>query len=234
MSTQNNIQAELESLGATLLSAIPVTNPYRVPEGYFTRFSSGLPALLETAADSAIPELSLKPEMPFSMPAGFFEQFSGNVLNRIKAEEQAEQDDLTQGWSRTMPFQVPAGYFEQLPERLLQLVRKEQKIVVRQKAIKRVALVRSMRVAASVALIIFAGLGIMRYNMTGASTAAATAKIDFSGIPKSAITDYINQNIDDFDVDMIVNNMGGKTAKLSASGINVSRADIEAYLEDNG
>lgn len=64
------------------------------------------------------------PAMPYAVPAGYFEQLSATILERIRLESNELPDILTSlkqknaqqpGW----PYQTPAGYFEQTPVAVL-------------------------------------------------------------------------------------------------------------------
>lgn len=71
--------------------------------------------------DSHAPGLPFPaPAMPYTVPAGYFEQLSSTILERIRLESDElptilnslKQKNAQQlGW----PFQTPAGYFEQTP-----------------------------------------------------------------------------------------------------------------------
>jgi hypothetical protein len=51
------------------------------------------------------------------------------------------------------------------------------------------------------------------------------------GISNAEITNYVNQNIDDFDTDMIINNIGtGSNQSIQ----NVNNTEIQEYLDNEG
>lgn len=104
----------------------PLTPP---PNGYFAQLSSQVmqkiqleEAATELAAIS--PLLATLPKaMPFSLPAGYFEQFPAQLLEQMQeAENVSPFAELT----KTLPFSMPEGYFEQLSAQVMQKVRNEE------------------------------------------------------------------------------------------------------------
>jgi hypothetical protein len=61
----------------------------------------------------------LSPSEVYSVPAGFFENLPGEVLQKIR-DMQSIPAEFT--FSREMPYAVPAGYFENLPGSILDKV----------------------------------------------------------------------------------------------------------------
>ena len=64
------------------------------------------------------------PAMPYAVPAGYFEQLSATLLERVRLESDEvpalltslkEKNSQQPGW----PYQTPAGYFEQTPVTVL-------------------------------------------------------------------------------------------------------------------
>ncbi len=75
------VSQELDSL-SSLLSAIPKTMPYAIPENYFTTLGSDLPALLK---EDVLPEelLQLQKTVPYDVPLNYFEQLPEQILAKI-------------------------------------------------------------------------------------------------------------------------------------------------------
>jgi hypothetical protein len=68
--------------------------------------------------------------------------------------------------------------------------------------------------------------------LTTPNTAAAS--VNLTGISDDAIKDYVMQNIDDFDTDLIVSSIStGSDARLDAA-LGTSNEEIEAYLNEDG
>jgi hypothetical protein len=69
------------------------------------------------------------PENIFTVPAGYFEELTAKVLNRIRAleavnaaDELAHLSPVLSKLSKQMPYTVPGGYFEELTESVMQSV----------------------------------------------------------------------------------------------------------------
>jgi hypothetical protein len=76
---------------------------------------------------STLPHANI--QTTYSVPDGYFEGLTTQVLNRIKAMEAGNAADelsalspLLAGASKQVPYEVPAGYFTGLDERMLQAV----------------------------------------------------------------------------------------------------------------
>jgi hypothetical protein len=112
----NHILKELETLSPTL-AAIPRVNVFSVPEGYF----DSLPGLLmlQTVENVSIAKRSV--------PEGYFESLADNIMGRIKAESNIEENSniILSGIGNKNVFTVPEGYFELLPAQLMAMVKVE-------------------------------------------------------------------------------------------------------------
>ncbi|HUP14229.1 MAG TPA: hypothetical protein VM187_18535 [Niastella sp.] len=115
-------------------------NPYRVPQGYF----ESLPLILlsrvkATAVDNVNEELEiLSPllsqigkKMPFSTPAGYFNELGENAISGAQAIdfvniELENLSPLMQGLKRLMVYEAPAGYFNQLPGQVMKAIKAQQ------------------------------------------------------------------------------------------------------------
>lgn len=77
---------------------------------------------------SISPEVArINVELPYEVPAGYFEGLAAQILERIKTEETPLPIVLQR--VRVNPFTVPAGYFEQLPELVLQRVKAVEEVM---------------------------------------------------------------------------------------------------------
>lgn len=103
MRNNEAIRNELLELNSPLADFQPV-NVFTVPEGYFGHFPGNmlLLATRNSAANFSAP------------PAGYFDQFAGQVLQRIRQEEEQGEDSILHSISKKNVFKVPAGYFEGL------------------------------------------------------------------------------------------------------------------------
>jgi hypothetical protein len=92
METKNEVLKELEELSPRL-AAMRKSNPFSVPEGYFTSLQGQIIAAYK--AQSVDAELTETPQLqaqhaqenPFTVPYGYFENFSGKMLEKVKHEK---------------------------------------------------------------------------------------------------------------------------------------------------
>jgi hypothetical protein len=115
-------------------------NPYEVPQGYFDNLPAAiLNRVKATAADNASEELEiLSPvlsqigkKMPFSTPAGYFEELGENAVEGAQAIDFVNGalenlSPLMNSLKSVQVYEVPAGYFEQLPGQVLQAAKAQQ------------------------------------------------------------------------------------------------------------
>lgn len=211
-----HIQAELNELGAFMLNEIPVTMPYALPVDYFEVFEPELMHFTQIENEiEFITKLSNNKSVPFADPgADYFAGLSANILGKINNEQE---------WSKNNPYALPVGYFEQLPQQILAKA-KQQKTVL---APKRIPLFRTVQLAASMALVVFIGLGILQINQRSGSK-----NVSLMGITDSEIAAYVDANIDDFDTDLILNGMS--QADFKAESAKVSNEEIKDYMNEEG
>jgi len=209
-----HIQAELKELGASLLEMAPDTMPYALPEGYFEGLADYKSLFLHLSIEPVTPAEWNK-KAPYSAPqAAYFEGLNTQIFDKINKSEEPQ-------WGKDLSFEMPKSYFENLP---LQIIAKaklqEPKTIVQP---KRIPFFRTVQLAASTALIVFVGLGILQMNQTSNSK-----KISLKEISDSEIAAYVDANIDDFDTDIILNGL----SKTEVSKI--SNQEISEYMSEEG
>jgi hypothetical protein len=215
MEPQNDILNELKSWNSPLVGMSRIM-PYQLPQGYFEL----LPAEIQDSIQADAAELSLPGQriMPYNVPAGYFEGFPAQVLKAIQKEGSTILP-------KQMPFEAPEGYFGQLPIQILQAVKNAD-----QKTVKTIPLYRraakSLRWAAAAILLL--GIGIGSYKMLTPSS-PVNAEKQLMAISQDEVGNYVQQNIDEFDGDMIENSVASVTPLQS-----VSDEDIEHYLDETG
>jgi hypothetical protein len=212
-----HIKNELIAMDAqALLSNIQHT-PFAVPEGYFDQLQQEI-AIQTVAMDSAAePILSIGKDMPFQAPAPhYFDQLSEHILAKI--------EDQGPNWSKVMPYRVPEQYFETLLDNIVQKAKTQLNIT---KKPVRISLFRNVQLAASVALIIFVGFGVLQFNKE-----VAIKHMSLEHISQDEIQQYVNENIDEFDTDIILNSMPQQAPAINHQQL--SKEDIQAYLNENG
>ena len=77
---------------------------------------------------------TVTPQNIYTIPPGYFDGLTAQVLNRIKAmeaknavEELGYLSPSLNNISRQLPYTIPTGYFESLAEKMMQLVRESNK-----------------------------------------------------------------------------------------------------------
>lgn len=224
---------ELELLGATTLNRLSRRSPFQVPAGYFDTLPDHILNTVQwSEAEEPFPAWSKN--IPFEAPGpAYFEHFAAGVIARTQS---TEQEHLLEELPKTVPFSaVPAGYFEQFSDNLLKHIQQETTVQAAPVK-KRIPLFHNWQLAASVALIIFSGLGILQLNnnkVPVAALASANRQVNFTGISKDAISEYIDQNIDEFDTELIVSSFTESGTQIIPE-LNVSNTEIENYLDEDG
>lgn len=226
MNTRADIRAELKSLGSTLADMEPL-NPYSVPDNYFRLLPDSISNIL-TITNQEDPTLDVPRQLPYSVPAGYFETLPDVVNTRIVAEHPSA--DIFKLPAQTASFSVPDNYFETLPGIIMEKVSKE-KTATRAIPSKRVYLFRTVRLAAAITLIIFTGLALLRPVGPGVKT---QEHISLSGVSPAMIDEYIEQNIDDFDTEMLENTLARASSGSVVPNAPGIKEDIEAYLDETG
>jgi hypothetical protein len=235
-----HVKQEETTLSSTLQQAN--NNPYQVPAGYF----NNLPAIIlnrvkSLATDNAKEELNIVSpllgqigkKMPFSTPAGYFEELGENAIAGAQAIDFVNDalengSPLTNGLKRMQVYQVPAGYFEQLPGQVLKAVRAQQPAKVVSMSFTR----RVLRYAAAaiVAGLIITG-GVLYLNKgTDKGVGPVTASLD--NISDDVLENYLeNQTPAPAEPALAAN-----TDELTASDMkdmlaDVSDEDLQQYIE---
>ncbi|MES2479154.1 MAG: hypothetical protein V4561_08705 [Bacteroidota bacterium] len=214
-----HIQAELNELEASLLGKAPILMPYTIPANYFDTLAVDMVHFIQADDETEVHALWGN-SMPFSSPhSSYFEGLSTQILSKVG-------DEREDSWNRNIPFEVPDAYFDTLPQQILAKVKeKEQKETARP---KRVPLFRTVQLAASMALVVFIGLGVLQVNQH-----RANKNNQLSAIPNSEISAYVLANIDDFDTDLILNSMSSVNIGQELPA-NISKEEIKNYLEEDG
>jgi len=212
MGTRNDILDELRSWGSPLAD-MPRTMPFAVPQGYFEGLEKHVMTGINMDKDYPIP---VPKNMPYDVPQGYFENLPAQML-ALAGEEPVLSVP------RTMPFDIPAGYFENLPEQILETARKAEKTKVIPFGKK---IGRSIRWAAAAVLLLGISIGSYRI-LNPAMTLNPEQKL--AQVSENELSDYIVQNIDEFDTDLLENNIASANSIQS-----LSDEDIINYLDETG
>lgn len=220
MESYNDILNELSGMNSPL-AGMSREMPYRLPECYFDWLPAQVSALIHTP-DITMPDFGTK-KIPFEVPEGYFEQLQTNVL------QQVQHDALTGALPKINVFTAPEGYFDTLPAQVLAQVQAADT-----PAVKRTRIIswQNLRWAAAAVLVLGLGFGSVKMLWPDTHKDATLAKV-----PATAIQAYVQQNIDEFDSELIENNIASNITLHSQSGgmLNaVDKDDIIQYLNENG
>src|SRR6202521_1980903 len=140
MENRPNILKELQQI-SPLLAEIPISNPYKVPSGYF----DGLSDLImdNIRKNSPLEELkavspllsTLSKQLPFQVPEGYFNELPDQALIGMNAiqfvnEELENLSPLMTSLKGKNTYELPAGYFDALPQAILNKVNRQPAKVI--------------------------------------------------------------------------------------------------------
>ncbi len=151
--------------------------------------------------------------MPYEVPDGYFNEFTVNIADHLQLKEQA---------GANMPGVVPERYFETLPSQLLNKIKQDTPR-------KGNTINLTIRWAVAAALLVLVSIGGYHVMNTGDSS----FEKQLATIPESELSEYINNNINQFDIETIENelladnNTGISTQQLHED-------DIVNYLNETG
>lgn len=222
MNGRNDISDELRGLNSPLAD-ISRAMPYSVPGGYFHGLVSDVTESIKfSEADDPIAGWGRK--MPYAVPAGYFESLPREMT--IIAAPQLPGD-------ASQPFTVPQGYFEQLPQQILEAVKKAEQPANKQPArvIPLGNIWKNVRWAAAAILLVTIGMGSYRI-LQGNDTLSPQQQL--AKISDKTIAEYVQQNIDEFDMESIENTVAANTDIKSLNTNNLPDEDIILYLKENG
>lgn len=162
------------------------------------------------------PLAGLPGQMPYAVPAGYFEQMAGNMAQLARQNENTMPD-----FGHSMPYEVPAGYFDGLPAKVL--LKATGAEGAEKQAGRHIVFLpgRKWAAAAALAVIIGSGAFIMfsGNNGTGAENILAA-------VPQHEIKEYVQHS---YGIDP------AKAAGNTRVGnLNVDSKDIVAYLNETG
>ena len=126
MENRIDILNELNAL-SPLIAGMEKVNVFTIPAGYFERLGDDI-LILAKKEDTNLLE-GISPSL--QVPQGYFESLAYNILNRIKAQENATEElkdlsPLLHGIQNKNVFTVPQGYFESLSDAVLNKMNSEE------------------------------------------------------------------------------------------------------------
>ena len=202
MEPVNDIRNELTSMNSAL-AGMSREMPYDVPEGYFESFAEEV-ALMKIGR-----------QMPFEIPQGYFEGIADSVLF-----------ELHQPVSKNL-LSVPNGYFDNLPADILA---KARQIEVKPASNSiGISIWRNMRWAAAALLVLGIGLGVYRSYWY---QPAFNVQEELATVAPDAIDEYVQQHIDEFDVESIAGT--DENFEIKPMTNQLSSEEIENYIHEAG
>lgn len=215
-------------------------NVFVLPNNYFNTFPA---TALEDAKvqDLEEPALHHSKEMTFAVPDGYFKALPEELLLIASADIQAA---LT---PHVAPFSVPQGYFKNLPEQLLLQAKLSEtspaatgsETKLEYKPTTRIFRFRNVMKLAVAAMLVmgigFAGLKMLP-KQANAVQAPFNLELALSQVDKSEIRSYVEQNIDEFDMETLETEAGAHTESesLLSPMPNLNDNEINAYLNEMG
>lgn len=219
MIENNDILQELNDMHSPL-AHISRSMPYTLPQGYFDAFEEKVHINIKFI-DSPDPVLNLSKEMPHHVSSGYFAAFEAQLKNTL---------DETTLPKTIMPFVAPAGYFENLPTQILSKLSEEAQPVRKTKTISlRAEVWRQVRWAAAAIFILGIGFGTIS-NFTRPQSVGP--ELALSKVSRAEISNYVDQHIDDFDTDMINDNLSENDINVLSKQLDAN--DITQYLNEHG
>ncbi len=197
----------------------------------------------------------IHPQMPYSVPSGYFEKLIQNLQNSIEILEgknpemnwgkdmpfttpvgyfegltdevkvSIEEDKVLGNMPGTLPFTMPSGYFEQLPEQLLLRVVEPEIAKTKERVIPLYVAIKWRK------HLKWAVAALLVLAVGAGSIKYYTGKTEITdnllaGVPHSELVEYV-QGTYRLDVDKIVTN-------TSIGNLAFESKDIEQYLNETG
>jgi hypothetical protein len=114
MKNKDEITAELQTLGAGIISGAGDRNVFHVPENYFGEFPLQMIGLIQHMNTETSFAIDMDRTGPFEVPANYFDELSGQILSKVNAMDNIVLHGRYE-WTdqdRKNPFSIPQGYFE--------------------------------------------------------------------------------------------------------------------------
>jgi hypothetical protein len=226
MSTRNDILNELRELGSPLAD-MSRAMPYFTPSGYFNGLADYTNESVK-AANGNIATPGWSKAMPYAIPNSYFEYLPEEILFAVTEQEHGLH------LPKSNPLSVPEGYFVGLPQQLIDTIKAEETAT---KPATRVIplgdnIWKNVRWAAAAILVL--GIGLGSYSLFNGNSKEITPQQELSAVSESTISDYIQQNIDDFDMESIENTVAANTTAAQLDASILTDEEIKLYLDETG
>jgi len=192
---------------APLLAAMPVTNPFIVPDNYFTGLNESI------KSRCLIEEVRFNNEDEFPIPAGYFESLSSRIEGRI-SEEKIRAIVPSDG------FSVPENYFSGLEHRILAKTNAAEKPA---EASVRPFRSNWLRYAAAACVTLAVGSALILNNRENSFDS------QLGSLPDQEIINYLQLHSDLGDTPLIMESLS-QNLNLTNIGNEISDAELEDYI----
>jgi hypothetical protein len=178
--------------------------------------------ILKELESMGSPLAQLSRQMPYALPSGYFDQLPDVIL------AQALEKDVISELPKITPYKAPEGYFDKLPQQVMNAIQADE-IPAKTKTIP---LGKSpwyqVRLAAAAVLLLLIGAGVFGVFRQDSSFDTKLAQLS-----EESVSEYIQQNIDEFDGQMIESNFGVRAA-AATSPSQLTEEEITEYLDETG
>lgn len=128
MDSRFEILEELKEI-SSVVAGLPANMPYQMPAAYyFNALASEILHQVRVPEQEETPGtwLPTASQHPYKVPEGYFENFAGNMLGRVKAMEASTLQEETEalspllgGLNKKVPYGLPEEYFAELPGEII-------------------------------------------------------------------------------------------------------------------
>ncbi len=209
MNTEQDIYAELEELGSSLLG-LPRNMPHTVPPNYFSLLENEVTSQIYNIDVETGHHLQKSKAMPYLIPDGYFETLTEKTVIAMV--------DNVEGAIKTLPFAAPAGYFDNLPSEIL--AKTAARPTVKFKKINILPYIKW-----SLAAILVLGIGLISHQTFYAPIQNSHETI-LASAADSEINDYISK-IEKDDAETTVD-------AAALASLPVNNTEIVEYLNETG
>lgn len=229
MNAVTDIVKELEEMGSPL-AKMPRVTPFNIPENYFSSFTTNI----QTIVSEPDPVLDLPRTNPYSLPENYFETFAAGIMDKVAEPV----------FSKTAApaFDVPAGYFEDFSAKMLALAKAADQpaavapSLTEKKQARTIAFrpQKALRWAAAAVLVLGIGFGSYKVVNTNSKIVApeVTAEKQLAMLDKSTINSYVQQHIEEFDMELLAETTSLGEEKSEKSIHKLNKNDIRQYLNE--
>lgn len=230
MNAVTDIVKELEEMGSPL-AKMPRVTPFNIPDNYFSSFT----ATIQTIVSESDPVLDLPKTNPYSLPENYFETFAAGMLDKVAEPVFAK--------TATPVFDVPAGYFEDFSSKMLAIAKAADQTesvapsLTEKKQTRTIAFRPQKALRWAAAAILVLGIGFGSYKVINENQGVdpeLTAEKQLAMLDKSTINSYVQQHIDEFDLELLAESSSLGEEKSEKTIRHLNKKDIQQYLNEAG